>query len=117
MSTVASIGLSLPVVMVALAALAGPAAGQAPPGSGTPAPGPPGAPPPREKTDTFMLRLCNHTTPDVFAAVVFKRGQDWVVQGWWTVPGNQCVNAVRAGYGWVYVYAESSRDIWPNQDN
>jgi hypothetical protein len=115
------VAFRLSAVMMAFAALSAPAPAQPqPPSPEKPGPGAgssPGSQAPQAGSSTFMARLCNHTSPTLYAALVIKRGGDWVVKGWWNVAGGQCVNAERSAYGWVYAYAETNQRTWPNQDN
>jgi hypothetical protein len=100
--------ISLLAVMCVLLFLRDPAAAQTDPG-------------PRTTSETFLVRLCNYHSEQIFVALIIRpdstQRQDWVVRGWWRVASQQCVNAARSLYGYIYAYAEAKDgNRWPPDD-
>ena len=102
-------GFGLLAVLGLLLVLPAPAATQTDPG-------------PRTDSQTFMVRICNRHSNQVFVSLIIRpdvnRPQDWVIRGWWRIAGQQCVDAARSLYGYIYAYAENATDgSWPPADD
>jgi uncharacterized caspase-like protein len=57
----------------------------------------------------FMLKVCNKSTRRASVAVmgrVAPDGDDWHVQGWWTVPEGQCSSLKKFVKGTIYLFAQ-----------
>ena len=61
------------------------------------------------RSQTFDYVFCNKTNVKVFVAIAAQmspKDHRFLVQGWWSIPADQCGNIGAFPRGWVYYYAE-----------
>jgi uncharacterized membrane protein len=74
------------------------------------------------RSQTFDYVFCNKTSIKVFvavAALVSPGDKRFKVQGWWTIPAEQCADIGAFPKGWAYYYAEQDdpgRARWEADD-
>jgi uncharacterized membrane protein len=64
--------------------------------------------PPQEVSQLFQFQVCNNGCTPAAVAVSYYSPENsaWVVRGWWTVAGNQCLNLGSFTKGQFYYYAK-----------
>lgn len=67
----------------------------------------------RPTQTTFRLTVCNKSSErELYVAVHGRQGDDWIVEGWWTVARGACDALVTLRKGEFHVFAEGGSTEW-----
>ena len=58
------------------------------------------------------LEICNDTSEERAVAIGYKSGDQWVSEGWWNIPANECRSPVTGDLQQRYYYFTSRRNGW-----